>query len=313
MGTTPLVSVIVFTYNSASFILETLESVKAQKYSRIELIISDDCSTDFTVDICRRWIENNSSRFESHSIIESMQNTGISANCNRGEAACTGEWIKEIAGDDILLPSCIQDYIDYISAHPRHYFIFGKVIFFGDNPERVKIGNEQGFDYSKFNLSAQEQYYTLVFQRHNFVPAPTFFYNRTKAQEIGLKCDERIPLLDDWPKWIYLTSNGIKLQLLDKFTVKYRIHNASISTPGSIANRKGNYSSRLFFFLYIFPEIYDRNPQEAIDLVLSYEKALFDGKSNLAAELDRVLHTRAYKIGRILLDLFKAPIRLLRK
>ena len=248
----PLVSVVVITYNSGEFVSETLESIKDQTYPFLELIVSDDNSTDNTVEICRNWIAHNRSRFKRVEVIQSSINTGVSANFNRGEARCMGDWVKGIAGDDILLPSCIQDYVDYTTSHPDFQFLFGKVLCFGDDVERVKIANEQGFDYSKFNLSAQEQYNTLVFQRHNFVPAPTYFYNRIKAQELGLKCDERIPLLNDWPKWIHLTSRGIQLHLLDKFTVKYRIHRTSISTHGSKANKKGNYSFRLFFFLYIF-------------------------------------------------------------
>lgn len=55
----PLVSVSVITYNSAKTVLETLESIKAQTYQNLELIVSDDCSTDNTVELCRNWIEQN--------------------------------------------------------------------------------------------------------------------------------------------------------------------------------------------------------------------------------------------------------------
>jgi alpha-1,3-rhamnosyltransferase len=48
-----LVSIVIITYNSAKYVLETLESVKAQTYEKIELVISDDCSTDDTVEVCR--------------------------------------------------------------------------------------------------------------------------------------------------------------------------------------------------------------------------------------------------------------------
>ena len=57
MNNQPLVSVPVITYNSAKFVLETLESIKAQTYQNIELVISDDCSTDNTVQICRDWVD----------------------------------------------------------------------------------------------------------------------------------------------------------------------------------------------------------------------------------------------------------------
>lgn len=55
----PLVSIQVVTYNAAKTILETLESIKAQTYPPIELIISDDCSRDNTVEICREWVMDN--------------------------------------------------------------------------------------------------------------------------------------------------------------------------------------------------------------------------------------------------------------
>jgi len=80
----PLVSIIVITYNSAKFVLETLESAKAQTYQNIELIISDDGSTDNTVQICREWLKNNKESFVNTELITVEKNTGIPANCNRG-------------------------------------------------------------------------------------------------------------------------------------------------------------------------------------------------------------------------------------
>jgi glycosyltransferase involved in cell wall biosynthesis len=48
----PLVSIVVITYNSAKFVLETLESAKSQTYQNVELIISDDGSSDNSFQIC---------------------------------------------------------------------------------------------------------------------------------------------------------------------------------------------------------------------------------------------------------------------
>src|SRR5688572_26730058 len=108
----PLVSVIVITYNSALYVLETLDSIKRQTYQQIELIISDDCSNDATVELCRKWLSVNGSRFVRTSLIEVESNTGIAQNCNRGVEASKGEWIKIIAGDDALEVYTITDYIN---------------------------------------------------------------------------------------------------------------------------------------------------------------------------------------------------------
>ena len=59
----PLITVAIVTYNSSEFIVETLESIKSQTYHNIELIISDDCSTDTTVELCSNWIKENATHF----------------------------------------------------------------------------------------------------------------------------------------------------------------------------------------------------------------------------------------------------------
>ena len=115
----PLVSISVIVFNSANTVHETLDSIYAQVYPNIELIISDDCSTDNTVEICRDWIEKNKTRFVRTEVVTVEKNTGVAGNLNRAEAACRGEWIKPIAGDDVLLPNCIQDCIDYMTEHPE--------------------------------------------------------------------------------------------------------------------------------------------------------------------------------------------------
>ena len=63
----PLVSAVIITYNSAKYVIETLDSIKAQTYQNIELIVSDDCSTDETTTLVKEWLEKNGNRFESRS------------------------------------------------------------------------------------------------------------------------------------------------------------------------------------------------------------------------------------------------------
>lgn len=229
----PLVSIPIVTYNSAEFIIETLESVKAQTYPRLELIVSDDCSKDNTVALCREWLAQNKDRFERTQLIEAKRNTGVSANLNRAEAACTGEWVKFLDGDDLLLPTCVQDYMDFVEAHPETIYMFSRIEAFGASEERNRYYTEKVFDYTIFDLDAKQQYEKLIWQ--NCIMSSTCMYNRKKNAELGLKNDERIPLLEDWPRWINVTKKGIQLSFLDKVKVMYRIHEKSLSTSGTIS------------------------------------------------------------------------------
>ena len=69
-----LVSVVVITYNSSKFIEELLTSIADQIFSDIELIISDDCSKDNTLDICRDWLSKNENRFVRTELITFTKN-----------------------------------------------------------------------------------------------------------------------------------------------------------------------------------------------------------------------------------------------
>ena len=133
-----LISIVVITYNNSNYIEETLESIKSQTYNNIELIVSDDCSTDKTVEITEEWIDKNRDRFANVKLITTPVNTGISKNCNRGLRECSGKWLKVIAGDDILLNNFIKDNIEFTYLNPGASIIFSNVCEIDENSNLVR-------------------------------------------------------------------------------------------------------------------------------------------------------------------------------
>lgn len=285
----PLVSVPVVTYNSSKTVRETLDSIYDQTYQNLELIVSDDCSTDNTVDICREWIETHKGRFVRTELLTVEKNAGVSANVNRAETACQGEWIKGIAGDDRLLPNCIADCVDYVTQNQETVYLFGKVRAFGGDEERCEH-YEKLFNGDFFKLSHEDQIRQLVFDG-NMVPAVTCFYNRQKAETIGVKNDERIPLLEDWPKWINLLKAGIDLHFVDSYLVEYRL--GGISTNHEMQSPAIHRSHRLFYYLYQFPDRYKEDPEKTIMEIINGEECkVYDWYYS-------VCHSWAYRVGRI--------------
>lgn len=321
-----LVSISVITYNSAKTVLETLESIKAQTYPNIELIISDDCSTDNTVEVCKKWVDANEDRFARIETLTADKNTGVSGNLNRAEVACTGEWVKIIAGDDILMPNCVQDCMDYIEAHPDTIYLFGKQKAFGaDNDYCARV--DEWFDYSFFAKTPEEQLQQLIYEG-NCLPATSTFYHREHAHLIGIKNDERIPAIEDWPKWINLLKAGVKLHFVDKVLVKYRVGGSSTEQRPSLLFYRAN---RLMCFYYLYPEWYKANPEYAVERVVEEEcsvyQMLLEAESidqnvmhqernrfkqqyeNYYRRYEQITNSLEYRLGRILLK----PLRWFRK
>lgn len=226
----PLVSIIVITFNSSRYVLETLESAKSQTYKNIELIITDDCSIDNTVDICQIWLKENSCRFVRTKMVTSLQNTGIPANCNRGIMASCGEWVKLIAGDDCLYSEAIEINIYYVVNNNDVRVLFSSIHEFLDDFSKDNfIGERNNTKYiSCFsdNITANQQYRQLLLGDFIGYTSSCFIFRKTLMDVGGY--DERFKHIEDYPMWLKLTRNGIKLHYHNVVTVKYRRHIDSV-------------------------------------------------------------------------------------
>lgn len=231
-----LVTVAVTTYNSAPFVEETLNSVLSQDWPRIELIISDDASSDDTIDRARQWLQAHGTHFEKVQVLTVPSNTGVPANCNRILAAASSDFIKFIAGDDLLLPGCIRNNMHYIQQHPDAGVIFSQVQMFTD---AYKPANIQGLRPAQFpenimqaTLTAADQYkLQLLCDRISFTPS--YFFNRELILSVG-GYDESLKLVEDYPMWLKVTKAGHRLHYFHLPTVAYRQHSRAlnnISTP----------------------------------------------------------------------------------
>ena len=234
MSKNPLVSICVITYNSSEFIIETLESVKKQTYQNIELIVSDDCSTDDTVVICQSWIKKNVDRFISVSLLTTPVNTGISINCNRAYKAASGEWIKGLAGDDCLHLYCIEYYMDFIKNHPEATIGYSKMDRYANT---FSTGNfldvVDNFPTALIQTDSTSirQYCAIALGRS--VPAPTVIISKLLWEEIG-GFNEEMRMCEDWPMWLHVVLSGKCFFYLDSSTVKYRVYRDSVSGKFSV-------------------------------------------------------------------------------
>jgi len=216
----PLVSIIVYVYNSEEFIIETLESIKTQTYPNIELIVTDDLSKDRTLELVKIWLENNKSRFFRTQVLRTTKNTGIAGNNNRGLAATTGEWVKFVPGDDLLFPEAVSTLLTE-KQNPLSEFVYSNVILFRDHLNNVLK--------QKGSLIEAPLEVNLV--KENRILAMSTLIKRSTIVALG-GFDERYPMLDDWPLWLKLAENKVRFEYIDIVTAGYRKHNTNISKTG---------------------------------------------------------------------------------
>lgn len=227
-----LVSIIVVTYNSSEYILETLESTKNQTYQHIELIVADDSSIDNTVEICKKWIEKNNKRFVSSKIVASEKNKGIPANCNNGLYVSRGKWIKLIAGDDVLKENCIETYINFIHKNIKSDIksVFALQQRFNDVLEVENFTDiiptiDNHVLYSR-DSNAKQQFQSLL-KLEKYIPGPASFFDRQLLIDLN-GFIEKYKMLEDYPLYLRILEKGYKIHFLPEITVYYRIHSKSV-------------------------------------------------------------------------------------
>lgn len=111
-----LVSILLPTYNGANYIKEFLESIKRQDYRPIELIISDDNSTDNTLSIIKHWIHKNGVDIHTRLIV-GKKNLGLSGNFSRMRHHISGNYIFIADQDDIWEANKITEQVNYLNKN----------------------------------------------------------------------------------------------------------------------------------------------------------------------------------------------------
>ena len=122
----PLISVIMPTYNHASFIKEALDSIKKQTFRDYEIIVIDDGSTDNTKEI-----------LENYAGIRYLllEHGGVAAARNAALKVAGGKWIAFLDSDDLWKEDKLQKQVDYLHLHPECRIVYTKFSNFTDIPE----------------------------------------------------------------------------------------------------------------------------------------------------------------------------------
>lgn len=112
-----LATILLPTYNGQKYIVQMLESIYLQDYRPIEVIISDDASTDKTVSVINHWLKDKNTEDISFKVIKNIDNIGLSGNLSRTAKYVHGSYLFFADQDDIWRSNKVSAQIEYLENH----------------------------------------------------------------------------------------------------------------------------------------------------------------------------------------------------
>ena len=143
MGTTRLVSVIIAFFDPGNFLEEAINSVLSQTYSKWELLLVDDGSSDESTALARGCASQNPSRvrYLEHA---GHQNRGACAARNLGIRNAQGDYLAFLDADDVWLPRKLEQQVAILNSHPPVGLVYGTDLWWYS---WTKSPTEQGRDF----------------------------------------------------------------------------------------------------------------------------------------------------------------------
>ncbi|WP_073147603.1 glycosyltransferase family 2 protein [Mesonia phycicola] len=221
-SSSPLVSVIIPTYNRAHLIGETLDSIIAQTYVNWECIVVDDGSTDNTDTVMQRYIEEDT-RIQYHHRPEAHLPGGNGAR-NYGFKKSIGEYIVWFDSDDLMTENHIQVKIEMITSSENDFCITRTKFFNHHNSIMDKF-----YQFDKYSINLEN----YILQKINWITMDIIIKRKTAINlffDENLKCGQEY---NYFSKMLIISSNGefknevVTLRRFDENTISQNIRKKS--------------------------------------------------------------------------------------
>jgi glycosyltransferase involved in cell wall biosynthesis len=210
-GTTPLVSIILPTYNGAAYLREAIDSCLAQTYANWELIVVDDCSVDTTPQIIADYVARDA-RIRS---IRHEINRKLPEALNTGHIASKGSYISWTSDDNRLLPTALEEMLTFLQHNPEVALVYADCMVIDENGRFVQ-------NYPSQPASALA-YLNAV--------GPCFLYRRSVYQAVGAY-DTGLLLAEDYDYWLRIYRQ-FEIAPLHRVLYEYRRHGQSLTNTAA--------------------------------------------------------------------------------
>jgi len=204
MSIKPRVSVIIPTYNDSKNLIIAIESVLAQSFKELEIIVVDDGSTDETKNILKPYIESNKI------IYLYQENSGVRDARVKGISIAEGEYIAFLDSDDEwVLKDKIENQIEFLDNN-REYVLVGTGVINVDNNDK---------EINRYLMPETDEKIRQKILRINTFINSSVLLRKTSLEKVG----NSESILEDYDLWLKLGTVG-EFKNLPIYAVKFRIN-----------------------------------------------------------------------------------------
>lgn len=214
----PLVSIIMPCYNAERYVAQSIESVLAQTYRNWELLITDDGSTDKSVEVVSKYCTKD----DRINILVPDEHQGIARTRNMSIARARGKFVAFLDNDDLWKPEKLEKQINFMLENKVGFSYTSYELIDQDGITKNKVIHTQGIvDYNKY-------------LRNTIIGCGTVMINRDIVGHFSMPINDTS---DDMAAWLSILRKGFKAYPLDEVLQQYRVTGKSASSNKFKASR----------------------------------------------------------------------------
>ena len=238
----PLVTIICTCYNHENYVIEALNSIKNQTYSNVELIIVDDCSSDNSIKVIEKWIL----KHPNIKFIKNNTNLGLTKSFNNAITYSKGEYLMDLAADDLLSPECIEILINkYINSKKNNLgIIYSNATLINEKGDFISIFFNEIMIH-QIKKSIKKNFYRSILSDSAYMCSVSALYKRSVFENLQ-GYDERL-YFEDLDYWLRVAKN-YKIEFIPEILVHKRVLKNSMGNGFFV---KSEHTKKLHTSFYI--------------------------------------------------------------
>jgi glycosyltransferase involved in cell wall biosynthesis len=216
MQDTPLVSIVIPTYNNAPLVCEAIDCSLNQTYENKEIIVVDDGSTDHTGQLLEK-------KYKGRITYVRQENKGPGSARNTGIKYASGKYLQFLDADDLLAPDKISLQVEHLQKIPEKALSYCDYLRCDVEDIAVRYGrkspllqNENPFDDIMMKWETEVS-----------IPANCFLFDAAFFRDFGIAFDESLSANEDWECWMNIFALNPTVVFVDRVLAYYRIRRNS--------------------------------------------------------------------------------------